>query len=71
METKNHVIVNVSNCKWGRGANMLEAMQNAKAKKSDKMYYYIFKNDNWDIWSDGRVLYDKKDLIFTQTINHV
>ena len=70
MEVRNHLVVNITKMTWGRGENLLEAMKASASQKADKMTYYIFKNDNWDITTEGTVTYDSTDLIFTQTINY-
>jgi hypothetical protein len=69
MRQDNHVIVNLDNQKWGRGHNFAEAMKNAKAKLKDRMHYYIFKNDDWDILDTGTVTFKMENLINRQYIN--
>lgn len=63
----NHLVVGVST--WGRGRDIFEAMANAKTKKKDRFRYFIFKEDSWDILSDGMVTYTKENLIFRQNFN--
>jgi hypothetical protein len=65
----NHVVI--AQGTWGRGRDYAEACANAgiesKAFKS-KHWYYIFKNNNWDLDDFGRMEYNDEDLLFMSTI---
>ena len=61
MSTWNHVVI--SSVGWGRGESHEHAISNANFDMNYRHSLYHFKNDKWDIFSDGMLSYNLEDLI--------
>jgi len=64
LSTHNHVVRSKGVYgTWGRGRTEKEARKNADLKSKDNYTLFIFKDDTWDIFDDGRVTWQEDGLI--------